>query len=76
MRNENSLRLKKVIESDRMSLTAESNELILRDLESVLSDYFHLTEKPTLFIGVKNGEYKVEVKFSADALKTFAKVPS
>ena len=75
MKNESFIRLKRVIESDRMSITAESSELILRDLEFVLSEYFHITEKPTLSIGVKNGDYKVEIRFSADALKTFAKVP-
>ena len=75
MKNESFLRLKRVIESDRMSITAESAELILRDLEFVLSEYFHITEKPTLSISVKNGDYKVEIRFSADALKTFAKVP-
>ena len=75
MKNENFLRLKKVIESDRMSITAESAELILRDLQFVLGEYFIITEKPTLSIGVKNGDYKVEIKFLASCLKTFVKVP-
>ena len=75
MKNENFLRLKKVIESDRMSITAESAELILRDLQFVLGEYFIISEKPALSIAVKNGDYKVEIKFTASGLKTFVKVP-
>ena len=74
MKNGDAIRLKRVIENDRMSLTGESTELIIGDLRQVLAEYFSITEKPTLSIKVLNGEYLVSVKFKADALRTFSKI--
>ena len=74
MKNTDAIRLKRVIESDRMSLTGESAELIIQDLKAVLSDYFSITENPTLSVAVKGGEYSVSISFKADALKTFSKI--
>lgn len=71
MKREDALRLKRVIESDRMSITSESAQIIIRDLEGVLSDYFCLDSKPTLKITAKNGKYGVEISFSAVAIKSF-----
>ena len=71
MKKEDALRLKRVIESDRMSITTESTEIIIKDLEGVLSDYFCLDSKPGLKIAQKNGKYAVEISFSALALKSF-----
>ena len=74
MKSNDAIRLKRVIESDRMSLTGESAELIIGDLRQVLSEYFSISEKPTLAVSVKDGEYLVTVRFKADALKTFSKI--
>jgi hypothetical protein len=74
MKESDAQRLKRVIESDRMSLTGESAELIVGDLKQVLSEYFSVSEKPILSVNVKNGEYYITIKFKADALKTFAKM--
>ena len=74
MKREDALRLKRVIESDRMSITAESAEVIIKDLEGVLADYFYLGGKPTLKISAQSGKYVVEICFSASALKTFARI--
>lgn len=71
MKKEDALRLKRVIESDRMSIATESTEIIIKDLEGVLSDYFCLDSKPNLKITQKNGKYAVEISFSALALKSF-----
>ena len=74
MKKEDVLRLQKAIESDRMSMTAEGLEVIVSDLEGVLSDYFYLSSPPSLEIKVANGRYLVEIKVLADSLKTFAKI--
>ena len=74
MKESDAQRLKRVIESDRMSLTGEGAELIVGDLKQVLSEYFSVSEKPILSVNVKNGEYYITIKFKADALKTFAKM--
>ena len=74
MKKEDALRLKRVIESDRMSVTAESAQIIINDLEGVLADYFCLDSKPSLKITSKNGKYSVEISFSATALKSFLRL--
>ena len=75
MKTGEALRLKQAIESDRMSMTAISTELIIKDLEVVLQDYFTLIEKPILSVNYKDGRYIVEIIFKADTLKTFAVLP-
>ncbi len=67
-------RLKSVIETDRLSVTAECVEMIVRDLSFVLSDYFGLSEKPKLTVSAKNGEYFISVSAKADAIKAFSVV--
>ncbi|MBQ7374023.1 MAG: hypothetical protein IJW64_05635 [Clostridia bacterium] len=76
MKSGDALRLKRAIESDRMSMTATSTELIVKDLETVLQDYFKLSGSPSLSINYKDGSYVVEITFKADALKTFAVLPA
>ena len=74
MRREDVVRLKRAIESDRMSMTADGLEVILIDLKSVLLEYFFLAEQPSLEIKAKDGKYLVEIKVVADGIKTFAKI--
>lgn len=74
MKKDDVLRLNRAIESDRMCMTAEGLDIILADLESVLLDYFYLSQSPTLEIKVKGGELTVEIKASANAIKAFAKI--
>ena len=75
MKKSDAIRLKRVIESDRMSMTCESASLIIKDLESVLSDYFSVESTPSLAIKSENGGYLVQIKFRATSLKTFASIP-
>ena len=51
------LRLKKIIESDRMNFAVSGQELIKKDVTSVLSDYFTLTEPIALNISGKKERY-------------------
>lgn len=75
MKREDVIRLKRAIESDRMSMTAEGLDVIVRDLQSVLSDYFYLAKPPKLTVKVKDGRYLVEITAFADAIKAFTKMP-
>ena len=74
MKRDDVLRLQKAIESDRISMTAEGLDIILADLQAVLSDYFYLSKAPTLKIKAQNGGLVVEIKAFADAIKSFAKI--
>lgn len=68
-------RLKRIIEGDRMNFSVNGQELIAKDLAGVLSDYFHLTDKPTLTVtGGKRG-YEIRLEASADAIKAFKVLP-
>ncbi len=73
MKREDVIRLKKAIESDRMSMTAEGIDVIVADLQSVLSDYFFISKAPTLEIRVQDGTYVIDIRVVAEALRTFAK---
>ena len=68
-------RLRNVIECDRMCFTAESLELIVRDLSSVLGEYFHLIGKPKISVSAEGAVYRVVVEAKADALKAFGALP-
>ena len=65
-------RLKAVIESDRLSMTNENISLILKDVSSVLGDYFTLSGEPEMKISTKNGEYIVILTAKATAIKAFS----
>ena len=74
MKRDDVLRLKRAIESDRMSMTADGLDIIIADIQSVLSDYFYMSKAPTLEIKAQGGVYMVEIKVQAEAIKTFAKI--
>ncbi len=65
-------RLRSVIETDRLSLTCESLDLISKDISYVMEDYFNLTEKPKVAVSARNGEYLISVTAKADAVKAFS----
>ncbi|MBQ7643190.1 MAG: cell division topological specificity factor MinE [Clostridia bacterium] len=66
----NETRIKSVIESDRFSATAQSLELIEKDLYKVLSDYFSITEKPSLKLCADEKGYKITVEAACNAIKS------
>lgn len=68
-------RLKRIIEGDRMNFSVNGQELIAKDLAGVLSDYFHLTDKPTLTVTVGKRGYEIRLEASADAIKAFKVLP-
>lgn len=74
MKKDDVIRLKKAIESDRMSMTAEGLDIIIADLNALLEDYFHLLKNPSLDVKVQGGTYVIEIKVLASAIKAFAKI--
>ncbi|HBF86309.1 MAG TPA: hypothetical protein DDW54_01365 [Clostridiales bacterium] len=68
MKKDNVIRLKRVIESDRLSVTQDCIELIIKDVSSVLNDYFTLSEKPEIKIIPCGDEYLITVSAKANAL--------
>lgn len=69
------IRLKNVIESDRLSVSENFDELITSDLYAVLSDYFDLRTPPVLTVSKENGGYLINVQALAVRIKTFGVVP-
>ena len=68
-------RLKTVIETDRLNVADNFDELITADLTSLLSDYFDLKTPPQMSIVKENGYYLVRVEAIAFRIKTFGVVP-
>ena len=68
-------RLKTVLETDRLNVADNFDELITADLTSLLSDYFDLKTPPQMRVVRENGYYLVQVEAIAFRLKTFGVVP-
>ena len=69
------IRLKKIIESDRMNFAVNGQELIKKDVTGVLDDYFTLTEPVIMKIFGDKGEYVIEIVAKADGIKAFKVLP-
>ena len=69
------LRIKKIIESDRMNFAVNGQDRIGKDVTSVLDDYFTLTGPIALNISGKKGEYVIEILAKADGIKAFKVLP-
>ena len=69
------MRLKTVIETDRLNVADNFDELITADLTSLLSDYFDLKTPPQMTIVKENGYYVVHIEAIAFRIKTFGVVP-
>lgn len=68
-------RLKTVLETDRLNVAENFDELITSDLTALLSDYFDLKTLPQMRVVRENGYYLVQVEAIAFRLKTFGVVP-
>lgn len=68
-------RLKRMIEGDRMSFTADGAELILKDISYVLGDYFNLKSKPKINVIPVSGGYRVIIEANADGIRAFGVMP-
>lgn len=70
-RKNNIARVEKFINSDRLSLKVDFNQLIIKDLDKVLCDYFEYKDLPNLEIIKEGGEYKVKILLTAIDLRRF-----
>ncbi len=68
-------RLKNVIESDRLQVSNNFNELLISDLTKVLKDYFDLKVNPEVSISKDGNKYLVEIKCVSTRIKTFGIIP-
>ena len=68
-------RLKTELETDRLNVAENFDELITSDLTALLSDYFDLKTPPQIRVVRENGYYLVQVEAIAFRLKTFGVVP-
>lgn len=69
------MRLRTVIESDRLNVSDNFDELITADLGEVLGDYFDLKTRPVLTVTKENGGYLVRVEALAVRIKAFGVIP-
>lgn len=65
------LRAKKMIESDRLGLVFGSEDLIRRDVENMLSQYFSLSAPVIINLTKINGKIKIEILTECSGVKRF-----
>lgn len=64
-------RLKQIIESDRLLLSADTSELICYDLKKVLNEFFNVEGGVTLCVEPLKDSYEVTIKAKASGIKSF-----
>ena len=64
----------KVLQGDRLSLAEEAINLIEKDLNRVLEEYFDLSSLPKVRIVPEKENYKIIVEADCDRLKSFGKI--
>jgi len=69
------MRLKTVLESDRLNVAGGFDELITADLNALFGDYFDLKTRPVLTVTKENGGYLVKAEALAVRIKSFGVVP-
>ena len=76
MKNKNQIvRLKSIIDNDRMEYNDEFLNLLNIDLEKLLKEYFSYNDKTEIRILKAGDRYKVEISFFATQLRPFAILP-
>lgn len=68
-------RVKAVIESDRLNVSDNFDELITADLLDVLSEYFDLLTPPVLTVSKENGGYLIKIQALSGRIKNFGVLP-
>ena len=67
-------RLGKIIENDRLMISAEASGLIEYDLKNLLENYFNLSGKVNLSVTAMKDCYLITVSAPASSIKTFGVV--
>ncbi len=68
------MRLQTMIENDRMNIGENFDELIMCDLNKLLSDFFDYKECPTLEISKVGDKLKVNISLTASRMRSFGVV--
>lgn len=66
-----SKRLGKIIENDRLTVSADVSGMIEYDLKNLLENYFNLTGKVTLSVTALTNCYLITVTTTASSVKPF-----
>ena len=69
------LRLKNIIESDRLLIKEDFVSVVINDLNELLKDYFEIKEVPVLTILRERDGYKITVTAEANRIKSFSFLP-
>ena len=69
------MRIRNILESDRMSVGDDFLELVSTDLKKLLSDYFEFCGLPTVKMEKVNDKYKVDFTIFASRIKSFDYMP-
>ena len=67
-------RLGKIIENDRLMISAEASGLIEYDLKNLLENYFNLSGKVNLSVTAMKDCYLITVSAPESSIKTFGVV--
>jgi len=70
------VRLQSLIENDRLNSVGAFEELFLKDLHKMLSEYFEIKDIPKVKIDRQNSLLNVNISFSAYSVKNFNTVPN
>lgn len=65
------LRAKKIIERDRLGLCYGSEDVIRRDIENLLSEYFSLTKHIEVKLIKENDKIKILIEGECSGVKKF-----
>ncbi len=77
MKKENGelMRLRTVIENDRLNVSSDFDNVIRSDVKSLLNDYFELKNNPTFSVTKNGNVYDVIITAQASRLKPFGVIP-
>ncbi len=69
------MRLKSLIETDRLTVSSSFNTLVENDINKLLTDYFDLSQKAKLKIEKDGNGYSVLINCKAVRIKSFGVLP-
>ncbi len=70
----NKIRLKRVIETDRLLISSDMSSLIAYDLKKLLDNYFNTEGEITISVEALKDCYEITVIARADSIKPFSLV--
>lgn len=68
-------RMEELIRHDRLSVKNEFSELLIKDLNFLLREYFDYKGSPRLEILRTGNNFSVSITFSASSLRSFSSLP-